>query len=152
MAVTLRKIDRENFRQCIELETFEEQRSFVASNLFSIAQSKVEPHLKPHGVYVGEEMVGFVMYGFNPRPGIYCIYRLMIDKKHQGKGYGRKTLAEVIGRLRAEPDCGDIGLTFVPGNTVAEQLYASVGFKRTGELIDDEFEMRLSREKKESQL
>ena len=43
MKVTLKDIDRENFRAAVKLEVNEDQKNFVAPNVFSIAQSKVEP-------------------------------------------------------------------------------------------------------------
>ena len=39
MTVTLRDVDRENFMQCVKPEVREEQKGFVAPNVFSIAQS-----------------------------------------------------------------------------------------------------------------
>jgi diamine N-acetyltransferase len=47
MPVTLRDIDRNNFKRCIKLEVREDQRNFVASNIYSIAESKVEPTFTP---------------------------------------------------------------------------------------------------------
>ena len=143
MKITLREINKDNFRQCIKLETFEEQKNFVASNVFSIAQSKVEPYLLPLAIYHDEEAVGFIMYGPDPEEDCYCVARLMIDKNHQGKGYGRAAMLEAIRRMRAEPDCHEIALSFEPENTGAEKLYESLGFKKTGEVIEGEVVMRL---------
>jgi len=143
MAVTLRDVDRENFGRCIGLEVHEGQRGYVASNLYSIAQSKVEPALRPQAVYDGEEMVGFVMYGYDEEEGCHCIARVMIDKSHQGKGYGRAATTEVVRRLRAEPGCRQIALSVNPENRTAQALYESLGFEKTGEVAHGEEVMRL---------
>jgi diamine N-acetyltransferase len=143
MKVTLRDIDRENFRQCVRLEVHEGQRDFVAPNVFSIAQSKVEPGYNVQAVYDGEEMVGFVMYGWDEEEGCHCLARLMVDKNQQGKGYGRAATEEVIKKLRAEPGCKQIVLSVNPGNANAQALYESLGFVKTGEVTYGEEVMRL---------
>lgn len=143
MTITLRDVDRENFGRCIRLEVHEGQRDYVASNLFSIAQSKVEPTLRPQAVYDGDEMVGFVMYGYDADEGCHAVARVMIDKSHQGKGYGRALMTEVIRRLRAEPGCRQIALSINPGNLPAAALYESLGFVKTGEVSHGEDVMRL---------
>ena len=143
MAVTLRDVDRENFKRCVKLEVREDQKNFVASNVYSIAQSKVEPSYTPWAVYDGDEMVGFVMYGYDREDNCYCIARMMIDKNHQGKGYGRAAMEEIIRRLRATPDCREVALSIEPENEVAQRLYESLGFKKTGEVAQGEEVMRL---------
>ena len=143
MTVTLREIDRENFKQCIKLEVDEGQKGFVAPNVFSIAQSKVEPAYNVRAVYDGEEMVGFVMYGWDEEEGCHCLARLMVDKHRQGKGYGRAATEAVIERLRAEPGCRQIVLSVNPANAPARALYESLGFRKTGEVSHGEEVLRL---------
>ena len=143
MTVALKEITRENFRQCVKLEVHEAQRGFVAPNVFSIAQSKVEPTFETLAVYDGDEMVGFVMYGYDADDECHEVARLMVDKAHQGKGYGRAAMVEVIRRLRAEPGCRQIALSVSPENLPAQRLYESLGFARTGEVSHGEDVMRL---------
>ena len=142
MAVKLREITPENFRECIDLKVSAAQNSFVASNLMSIAQSKIYPTRQTFAVYDNDKMVGFVMYGFDPDDRRYYLGRLMIDERFQGQGYGRATVLEVIERLKQIEDCREVYLSFVPENTTAEALYKSVGFERTGELNHGEIVMR----------
>ena len=143
MTITLRDIDRENFGRCVKLEVHETQKGFVAPNVFSIAQSKVEPTYSVQAVYDGEEMVGFCMYGWDEEEGCHCLARLMIDKNHQGKGYGRAATEAVIERLRAEPGCRQILLSVNPANASAQALYESLGFVKTGAVSHGEEVMRL---------
>ena len=143
MTITLRDIDRENFMRCVKLEVREDQKGFVSPNVFSIAQSKVEPTYNIQAVYDGEEMVGFCMYGWDEEEGCHCLARLMVDKSRQGKGYGRAATGAVIERLRAEPGCRQILLSVNPANASARALYESLGFVRTGEVSHGEEVMRL---------
>ena len=134
MSISLREITPENFNECVNLKVGDAQKKFVASNVYSIAQSKIYPTHLPFAVYDGEEMVGFVLYGFDVEEERFYLGRLMIDEKFQGKGYGRAATMEVIERLKQVEDCKEIYLSFVPENKNAEKLYESIGFKRTGEL------------------
>jgi len=133
MAVELKDVTRENFDECIRLSVSESQSGYVATNLMSIAQSKVYPSLKTCAVYDDEKIVGFVMYGLDPDEGRYTLVRLMIDEKEQGKGYGREAARRVLEDLRNTEGCGSVFLSFVQENDAAERLYASIGFERTGE-------------------
>ena len=134
--VRLEPITPENFKECISLKVADAQANFVASNLMSIAQAKIYPTANPFAVYAGEKLVGFVMYGFDTDEEHYYLGRLMIDEKHQGKGFGKAATLEVIERMKEIEDCREIYLSFVPENTGAEKLYSSVGFERTGKISE----------------
>jgi diamine N-acetyltransferase len=131
--VSLKEITPENFKDCINLKVAESQSSFVATNVMSIAQSKIYPTHLPFAVYDDDEMVGFVLCGLDTDDGRYYLGRLMIDENYQGKGYGRAATLAVIERLKQVEDCKEIYLSFTPENKVAEKLYNSIGFERTGE-------------------
>ena len=134
--VKLEEITPQNFRECINLKVADGQEKFVAANLMSIAQAKIYPTANPFAVCAGDEMVGFVMYGFDTDDKRFYLVRLMIDEKHQGKGYGKAATLRVIERMKQIEDCREIYLSFVPENVGAEKLYQSVGFERTGEISE----------------
>lgn len=139
MAVELREITRENWRQCARLQVREDQRNFVAPNSFSLAQAAYEKELLPLAVYDGDTLVGFVMYTREPQPEWgYFILRLMVDQAYQGQGYGRAVIVEVLRRLGLKPDCREVHISEVPENVVAARLYESLGFARTGQVVDGE--------------
>src|SRR5690349_15824248 len=96
--VRLEPITPENFDECVNLKVADAQSSFVATNLRSIAQSKVYPNVTPMAVYARDEMVGFVLFGHDD--GRYYLVRIMVDERQQGKGYGRAAIVEVIDALR----------------------------------------------------
>ena len=139
MAVILRDVTKENWQECARLTLAPDQEAFVASNAYSLAESKFMPTFVPQAIYARAEtdgaatMVGFVMYGFYPdgEPAFgrrHWIFRLMIDREHQGRGYGRAALALVLDRLSADPNCPDVLIGHVPENTIAARLYAQLGF------------------------
>jgi diamine N-acetyltransferase len=145
MTVMLRDITADNWRACARLKVADDQQGFVASNAYSLAQSKYEPELIPLGIYDDETMVGFLMYrdedfGLGK---VWAVYRLMVAHEHQGKGYGRAGMELLINRLKAVPGYSAILISFVPDNDAARRLYASLGFEDTGEVDDGEIVYRL---------
>ena len=146
MSITLRPVDGSNFRKCVDLKVADGQENFVASNVFSIAQSKIYPHLVPLAAYAGDELVGFAMYECNPQTGSHWIDRVMIDHAHQGRGCGRALTLALIEKIR-QLDAAEVFLSIVPGNENAEKLYQSLGFERTGNVSEGgEMIMRLKLE------
>jgi len=150
--ITLRKITLDNRRDIFNLEVTEEQRRFVASNLSSVASCYVLAtnggHPFPFAIYEEEQPVGFVLvvYGITgyDEPSIarnnYCILRLMMDKRHQNKGYGREAMKAVLTFIRTFPagpaQC--CWIAYKPENVVAAKLYESLGFRDNGEVIHNE--------------
>lgn len=133
MAVSLRPITKGNWVQCAELQVGEGQENFVMPNVWSLAQAGVDPVRVPLAIYDEEVMVGFIMYNDKPLDdGTYRISRVLIDRAHQGKGYGRAAVTEVIERMRQIPDCKEITLEYSPHNSVAQHLYTSLGFEPVG--------------------
>ena len=138
MTVTLRPITRDNLWAVLDLKLHPGQEEFVADNAVSIANAYVEPTFVPLGVYAGDELVGFAMYGQHPETSAWWVIRLMIDRAHQGNGYGRAAMEAVIAMMAEGVGCEEIVTSFVPANSVAAGLYASLGFASTGEIEDGE--------------
>ncbi len=147
MKITLREIDRDNYRAIGKLKVTDEQQHFVATNPWSLAQSKYEPDLTPLGVYDDDTPVGFVMYrdeDYGVMGRAWSIWRVMIDHTQQGRGYGRAAMEALLLRLRAQSTTHTgIFISFVPENIPAKSLYVSLGFEDTGLVEDGEAVYRL---------
>ena len=156
--IRLEKIDAKNVWDVIELRTKREQKGFVADNDVSIVQAYTAQGTGctafPFAVFNGKRPVGFVMVGYNeaalyefydeePPASLkhnYSIWRLMIDRRYQGRGYGRQALRLALEFVRTLP-CGKAELceiSYEPENEVARTLYASLGFEENGEMDGDE--------------
>jgi diamine N-acetyltransferase len=144
MNLTLRDITNSNFRECIGLKVAEGQNSFVASNMYSLAEAKADGVSDPYAIYADDQMVGFIMYDFEPGEDRGYITRLMIDARFQGRGYGRQAISQVIDRLKAIPECREIQTGYMPGNEAAKRLYESLGFVKLGEDEDGEILTRMT--------
>lgn len=141
--VTLKDVGKDNWDDCCNLKLSTKQGGLVAPHMYTISESEVEPAFVPLAVYAEDHVVGFAMYGLDPDDGKYWIYRLMIDVDHQGKGYGKAALKELVKRLAVLPDCDEIFAGYKPWNNVAAALFGEMGFNRTGEMLSGEFVTRL---------
>lgn len=129
-------IDEKNWEQCASLEVFDYQKKFIASNLYSIAESKYENRYQPIGIYYNEKLIGFCMLGKEEKSDTYWIIRFMIDKNYQGRGLGRKALLAITKYLSST--CKYIIISYNPKNEIAKKLYNSIGFIENGEIIQGE--------------
>ena len=148
MSVSLREINRDNWKECIKLQPYETQLNFVASNAYSLLESKFEPSLFPLAIYNDETMVGFVMYGLDEDDGSWWLVRLMVDRDYQKNGYGKAALLKTINILRDKVGCDCMFTSYVPENLVAEKLYLSLGFEKTGKIEEGEIVVCLPLQKK----
>jgi diamine N-acetyltransferase len=125
MAVRLVPITKDNWREAIRLKVREDQKGFVATNVYSIAEASFYPdQVHCRAVYDDDTMVGFVMYGYDDEDyGGYAIIRLMVDERYQGKGYGRAAMLAMIEALKQQPDCDKIYISFEPENHAARAVH-----------------------------
>lgn len=137
--ITLIEIKEEQlFYQVLSLAVRDDQKGFVAPNAYSLAEAWYHKAIaRPFAILQDDAPVGFFMAFVNHEKRDYGIWRLMIDKRYQGKGYGRAGLALAIEYLKAE-GAENITLSYEPENQVAAALYASMGFALTGEMEDNE--------------
>ena len=118
------------------LETAPGQEGFVESVAECLAEADRRRCWRPVGVYDGGALIGFAMYGFfwEYLPfGRLWLDRLLIDRRFQGRGYGRAALAALLERLEREYHKKRIYLSVVEANRPAAALYESFGFRFTGE-------------------
>ena len=143
--IKLKEITRDNFWDCVSLEVAPEQVDFVTSNAVSIAQSKIQPECIPLAVYDDNLMVGFVMYCIDEDDSEYWIYRMMIDKNYQSKGYGKKSMELLLDKIKEDKSHNKIFLG-VHKESFAVNMYKNFGFEFNGQVFGTEHIMRLDYE------
>lgn len=129
-----RDINKENWKEAVDLSVKDEQSDFIESNALSIAESKYVENWIVKGIYLEEELIGFTMYGYFDDDKRVWLDRFMIDYKFQGKGYGKKGLLKLIEHIANEFKVKKIYLSIFENNKGALRLYEKIGFKFTGEL------------------
>lgn len=88
--ISIRLVTKDNLDEVLALKVEEDQRGFVSTTAESLAQAYVYGDTAfPFAIYHGEDVVGFIMMGYYKAKDYYTLWKFLIDKKHQGKGYGR---------------------------------------------------------------
>jgi len=136
--ITLRDVTKDTFRDIAKLSVADDQKNFVAPNAFSIAEASFSDEAFFQAIYADDTPVGFAMLFEDFEKGDYGLWRFMIDKDHQGKGYGRAALQLVIDRIKQHPKATKMELSVVPENEGAIKLYTDMGFVDTGRVEWDE--------------
>ena len=152
--IHLEKITWDNADDVIALRVAREQKDFLPSNIDSLVDaylslSEGKP-VYPFAIYNDKKAVGFIMidyshdwsgykheawlnsdeYKFYKDKSYYYIWRFMIDKRYQMRGYGREAIKQAIEFVKTFP-CGEAEycvLSYSPTNEVAKKFYESVGF------------------------
>lgn len=133
------EINAENWYECCQLEVSTEQAEYIESNAISIAQSKFEPSLKPYAIYVEEKVVGFLMYNsVQEEIDGYWVYRIMVDKKFQGKGIGKAASKLMITEMAKLLNAKKVVVGYHPENLGAHHLYSRLGFIDNGDRFGKE--------------
>lgn len=119
------------------LELAPDQMDFVASNAESLDEAETDRDAQPRVVMAGERVVGFLMYEADDDEA--RIYRFMIDRAHQGRGYGKAALREVLDEIIGLGHIRHVSICYEPGNEAARHLYRAAGFVEEG--LDEDGEM-----------
>lgn len=143
--IYLQEVTKDNLDAVLHLSIADHQRDFVSSPAHSLAQAYVYRETAyPFAIYADHVLVGFMMFGYYQARNQYTLWKFLIDRQHQNKGYGREALKQGINYLKKHFGVTEIYTGVALGNEIAKRLYASVGFKETGLIEDNMEEMRLS--------
>jgi diamine N-acetyltransferase len=151
--VTLREITEENRADVESLHVTPDQEAYVAGVAASLAEATATPNACPwyRAVYADEVPVGFVMISDNiPSErteylGPYFLWRLLVDVRYQGLGYGKAALDLVVDYVRSRPGADRLYSSVVPGEDGSPLgFYLKYGFVLTGAIHDDEPVLELS--------
>ena len=141
MAVTLREITDDNRDAVLALGVAPEQERFVSSVRKSLDDAAKYPQANPwyRAVYADDEPVGFVMLSWNvePRPphivGPWFLWKLLIDRRYQGRGHGADVVRQIAALVRAQGGT-ELLTSYVPADDGPAPFYARLGFVPTGGL------------------
>ena len=133
------------------------QERFLGSMESHFEDAAAEPEGKPRmwSVHDADEgtLVGFAMISDNiPQAvldadddivGPYYLWRLLVDARFQGRGYGAATIDAVVEYLRTRPGADVLWTSCVRGEGSPQPFYERYGFRPTGRIVDDEIVLRL---------
>ncbi len=155
--VVLKEINEGNFSDIIKLsDTLEDfQKRCVAPNVISLAQAYIYYDTAwPRAIYLDDIVIGFVMLSLDDSDIVeadqpaYYLWRFMIAKQFQAKGYGKKVLDLLIEKCRED----NIEYLYTSCNMDTDQpynFYINYGFVDTGEMDDDEEVLKIKVQKEQ---
>ncbi|MGA9345125.1 MAG: GNAT family N-acetyltransferase [Nocardioidaceae bacterium] len=144
--VTLREITDANRADVLRLAVTPEQSAFVDGVADSLEEAAQTPDAYPwfRAIYADETPVGFVMItdgvpaGHPEYEWPYFLWRLIIDARHQRRGYGTAALNLVVDYVRGRPGAVELVTSAVPGDGSPMTFYERYGFSPTGGMLDHE--------------
>jgi diamine N-acetyltransferase len=94
-------------------------------------------------VHDGDQLVGFVMISDDiPAEtlaanddivGPYFLWRLLIDRRFQGRGYGAATIDAIVDYVKTKPDAEVLLTSCTAGDGSPQAFYLHYGFTLTGD-------------------
>ncbi|MEU6348646.1 GNAT family N-acetyltransferase [Streptomyces sp. NPDC047072] len=145
-ALRLEEITPGNFKAATTIRVHPEQEFAVSPVMQSLAEAYVHPAgvAWPRLILDGDRPVGFLMAfldidwhadgGTVRRSGLW---RLNIAADAQGRGYGRFAVESVAAELRRR-GTKELYVTWHEGAAGPADFYLKLGFRRTGELSEEE--------------
>ncbi|TPJ37791.1 GNAT family N-acetyltransferase [Mesorhizobium sp. B2-5-4] len=137
--IRIAPVTRANRALVTTLQLAPEQMDFVASNADSLREAISDRDARPRAVTAGGRLVGFLMYEAPRDDDEARIYRFMIDRAWQGRGYGKAALRAVLEEIRGLGHIRHVSICYEPENEAARRLYRSAGFVEEG--LDKDGEM-----------
>lgn len=118
---------KKNWGQATLLEIREDQREFVSGALDTIAYSAAHKNHKLFVEMEGERAVGLLELSIDRKKGDYNIETVLIDRRYQGKGFGKFMLRFAVDYLK-KAGAKRLSIGVNRFNIPARNLYKSVGF------------------------
>lgn len=140
-APELKRVNSTNVWQALDIELLPEQLAFVpeAPRCIATTLARKQPAyvLMDHGV-----AVGLAALTIRPKKGKFDITFLQVDRRYQGRGYGRILLTRAMEILK-EKGAKTLEIGVNRFNIPAQRLYRSVGFADK-EVYDEFIEMQMT--------
>lgn len=86
--------------------------------------------------------VGMVFYCDLPALNAYNICQIFIDKRYQGKGYGKQALSLILSMMTEDGKYNQVYVSYIRGNETARKPYESLGFVHTGFEFEGTIDMK----------
>lgn len=146
--VALRPLDDANRQAVLALRVAPHQERFVSSVTASLLQATEHPAARalPRAVYADDVPVGFVVVcdevdhpDYTPR----YLWKLLIDARHQRRGYGTAAVDLVVEHFRGRPGADALSTSAREGKGSPLPFYERYGFERTGRMHGDDVLLHL---------
>jgi diamine N-acetyltransferase len=140
MTITLREPDADNRDAVLALAVAPDQERFVGTVAGALAEAARYPEAKPwyRAVHADDAPVGFVMISWDVVPvpdddifGPWFLWKMIIDRAHQGRGHGAATVRHIADLVHAQ-GATELLTSYVPDDAGPAGFYRRLGFEPTG--------------------
>jgi diamine N-acetyltransferase len=141
-SITLVPVDPGNWRDVAKIRVAKDQLEFVADPLYYLALCNYGQTWHPLAILADGKVIGMLMWAEDPSDHSCWLGGICLTRKYQGYGFGRVAVTAAIDLL-SKQGFKDFALSYKPENSIARNLYLSMGFVETGEKEDEESVARL---------
>lgn len=157
--LTFREVTAKDWRAVANLSLKDGQTGNLASNVWSLAEAHYSEDAWVRAIYADGTLVGMLMMAIWDPKQAYYIWRLMIDGRYQGLGYGRRGVEFAIAHVwQHNPEAKTLGLMVTPPEGIRSsdlaknvkpedspyRLYEKLGFRQVAPADEDgEIEMAI---------
>lgn len=142
--INLKDINAHTVCEICDLSVNDFQKQFVAPNSVSIAQAHFSKQAWFRAIYADQTPIGFVLIYDDAKTATYDLWRYMIDKKFQNKGFGYRAMALIIEHIKKRPNATVLTTSVLEKDGSPQKFYEKLGFVLTGEYKDNEAIMALT--------
>ena len=138
--IRLVDVDERNWLDVRRLSVDGSQEGFLDSALGIIARGYVYRSCRSRVIGIADDdtMVGVALVrDLDEEPACYDLQQFMIDRHHQGRGFGTLALRAILSELEAEHAYDCVEVCVKRDDVAALRLYEKVGFVDTGYVDDD---------------
>jgi len=144
VGVTLEEIGDGNSAAVLALRLAPGQERFVSSVRESLAEAAQYPQARPwyRAVVADGTLAGFVMVSWDAEPappeiiGPWFLWKLLIDERYQGRGYGAEVVRQIAELVRAA-GAAELLTSYVPLPGGPAGFYERLGFVPTGDVDEN---------------
>ncbi|HFI0564386.1 TPA: GNAT family N-acetyltransferase [Streptococcus suis] len=143
--IRLELVNKDNFDAVLEVSLSAADERKVASVEYSLAQAwlyKDNRELYPYAVLSGQKVVGFVLLSIQEDKNYY-VWRLLIDKEYQNRGYGKEVIRHILSLAKEDSSCQKVSVNYVIGNHKMRYILEKLGFQSVG-IVGQEIKMELT--------
>ncbi len=129
----------------LKLDVEESQQAYVASVPVILGRAYVFRSCRPHVFVICSDntAVGMALYYDRPEEQCYEFSQIFIDRRYQGRGYGREAVRLILDDMRQDGTYQKVTMCYVEGNDASRKLFEQFGFVETAQEWD-EITMELS--------
>jgi diamine N-acetyltransferase len=135
------RLSKSNFWNVRDLSISKEQNAFVLDAKSSIGMALLYKTKKAYVQMEGQTIIGLLVLDIDKKKDNYSVDIIIIDKKFQGRGYGKKIVKYAVDEL-TKAGAKKLSIGVSRANPAAKQIYLNAGFKPHS-IYEDGMELQL---------